>query len=225
MDIMGQLRLAIDQTHQDIENLPYSRALLAGQLHRPAYLVSLGQLYHLHLNLECELGCHPQLLSVYRPGVMARGHLIERDLAALGGQAGRPAAQTTRLITRFRAWSEEAPCALLGALYVFEGSRLGSLVLARSLARSLGVPAEPWRGLDYHIDAASERPRLWGEFKTAMNAVMLSDADRREVVDAAAATMSGLYDLYAALSASDDTPTKQTQRVQSAAAAAVQTRS
>jgi heme oxygenase len=81
-----------------------------------------------------------------------RAPLLAADLAELGGArdaAARPA---------FTIALHE-PAALLGALYVLEGSRFGGAVLARRLpaaapARFLGAPSEPhaWRALVSAMD-------------------------------------------------------------------------
>jgi heme oxygenase len=83
-----------------------------------------------------------------------RTALLVEDLDALGAPHVRPMTLTLAL---------PGPAAILGAVYVLEGSRFGGAVLARRLpfgtpARFLGAPAEPrsWRTLvemlDRHLD-------------------------------------------------------------------------
>ena len=58
----------------------------------------------------------------------------------------RPSTTPTRCWPTCKArrtrWAHESPASLLGALYVLEGSRMGSMILVKSLSRAWGVPAE-----------------------------------------------------------------------------------
>jgi heme oxygenase len=93
-----------------------------------------------------------------------RAQLLRSDLAEIGAEPGAamPAPNFSGLP------------ALLGGLYVIEGSRLGGALLKRGLpagtpARFLGTPAEPgaWRQLIATIDASIVAP---DEIATAISA-------------------------------------------------------
>ena len=73
---------------------------------------------------------------------------------------------------------------------------MGSLFLAKSLARGLGVPAEPGCGLDYHLEGAAIRPRSWQSFKQQLDRIPFTTGQQTEIVDAAVATMQHLHGLY-----------------------------
>jgi heme oxygenase len=154
----------------------------------------------LHEALEDELAAHAETRDFFTPD-MARTDALRGDLAALGAdEVDIPLGETLQLAELIRAWAAEAPWKLFGALYVFEGSRMGSMFLVRPVARALGVPVEPGQGIDYHLDGIERRPQTWAAFKTRLNQLPLTDRQWDEVVAAASQTMDGLHELYAALS-------------------------
>jgi heme oxygenase len=204
MDFAQRLRTAIADAHERIEALPLATAMVRGNVSRANYLELLGQLWRLHAALEDALAVCPNLSVLYQPE-MARRETLKRDLAILGG-ALKPAAPPTRaLMERFASW-RTAVWPLVGALYVFEGSRMGSMVLAAPLAGALGVPLAPGNGLDYHLDGMHDRPQTWREFKTALVGLPLDAAEQETVVRAAADTMDGLCAVYAAVPAASTIP-------------------
>jgi heme oxygenase len=201
MDIAVSLRAATDEVHRRIEELPYAQAMVGGRLSRDGYTPLLAQLWHLHAALEAELSRRPELGGLYQP-TMERAETILVDLAALGDAGpGEPTAATQRLVARIRDWATKSPWALIGCLYIFEGSRMGSMMMVRPLSASLNVSPEAGQGLDYHLDGAATRPQTWQRFKARLNALALTPEQCAAVVEGATATMNGLYDLYEAAGA------------------------
>jgi heme oxygenase len=199
MDVLLRLREATAEIHRALEALPFATALVEGTVSRPAYAAALGQLWHVHHALEAELAGHLLGAVLFRPA-MARCPALERDLAALGGAIPAvPDWAARQLADRIRALGSASGWYLVGGLYVSEGSRMGSLYLLKPLARALAVPVAPGRGLDYHLDAAADRPAAWQEFRAALRSLALEPHDRDRLVEGAVATMKGLYDVYAAL--------------------------
>jgi heme oxygenase len=200
VELVQALRAATAEWHGRIERLPLAVAMSEGRVSRDAYLALLGELLPIHRAVEQGLAAWPEAGAVYRTD-MARAALLVRDRTILA--AADPEAEGTlasELVTLLENSATGGPSTLIGALYVLEGSRLGSMLLAKPLARALGVPLAPGCGLDYHLEGLPHRPRLWQEFKAALTALPLSAAARQEVVRGGAAVMRGLHDLYAALS-------------------------
>jgi heme oxygenase len=157
----------------------------------------------MHESLEEQFANHPEL-PVYDPLTMARSASLRRDIAWWGEIADEAAlAATNHLVSTFEQWSKTTPIALIGALYVLEGSRMGSMILAGSLSRGLRVPAQPGMGLDYHVDGIADRPRTWRAFREALDGLELTPEDRQVVISSAVETMAILCDLYAELPASE----------------------
>ncbi|MBL8800191.1 MAG: biliverdin-producing heme oxygenase [Planctomycetia bacterium] len=203
MDLPLRLREATAELHGRIERLPAAEAMAAGRITRADYLALLGQLTLLHATLERELELHDALRVLYQSG-MARLPVLHTDLAVLGGApAARPWPATLALVRELQEWSAQRPWALLGSLYILEGSRMGSMVLVKPLSAALGVPPRPGQGLDYHLQGMADRPRAWQQFKAVLAALPLTDDQAEQVLAAAVRTMSGLHALYAALTAPD----------------------
>jgi heme oxygenase len=200
MSLTQQIRNALRETHDRIEQLPLTTAMVKGQLSRADYVRLLSQLLAVHAALEPELERRPELAGIYRPE-MARAGLLRADLRAFGAdEPDAPLSETVALVELVRQWATETPRALVGCLYVFEGSRMGSMILAKRLAEGFGLPSTPGHGLDYHLDRAHERPKLWQQFKAAVDGLELSETQRGEILAAATATMDAVYTVYEAVS-------------------------
>jgi heme oxygenase len=200
MSLTQRIRLALKVLHERIENTPLAVRMQSGLLSRPEYVCLLQQLEQLHQGLEGALQRHADQYGVFRPE-HARAPALQSDLAALDASVAdtcRPA--TRRLLGLFADWSQRAPEALLGAFYVFEGSRMGSMLLLQPLAAGLGLPVEPGHGLDYHLAGLADRPRQWVQLKAQIDQLPLNAAQQERVIAAAAATMEALFDLYMDLS-------------------------
>lgn len=203
MDLLHELRAATDEYHRRIERLPVSVAMIEGRISRSVYVGLLGELLGVHRQLEAALERHQGPGSLYRSD-MARAPLLIGDRAALGSEEPEVGGVVaTELREYLEDCADEAPIRLTGALYILEGSRMGSMFLVKPLARALGVPEVPGSGLDYHLLGLPQRPRAWQEFKAGLLGLVLPPAEAREVVHAATVTMRGLHDLYAALSTAE----------------------
>jgi heme oxygenase len=197
MSLSSTLPVAIRETHDRIERLPISLVMAQGTVPRPRYCRLLAQLRRLHLAFEALLADEPTLSVLYHPSMARAGDLLA-DLRALGGadddELTPPAAA---FVEKLRSEWAGRPAALAGCLYVLEGSRMGSMFLARPLAKALGVPPLPGRGLDYHVRDMDRRPMLFNQFKAALDALPFGDAEADEVRSAAVETMEALHAIYA----------------------------
>lgn len=205
MTTPDRIRQALAPAHALVELTPFAQALAGGRIGQPEYVAGLRQMAYLHEALEAALADaaprHAGVAALYDPAKMDRTASIARDLAALGeGPADAPAAAATRVAEAVAGWAAAKPWALLGALYVVEGSRMGSMVLARSVGKALGRdPRQPGTGLDYHADGLATRVPDWKRFRQALADLSLTEAEAEDVCHAAAVTMDGMVELYAAL--------------------------
>ncbi|MBY0522992.1 MAG: biliverdin-producing heme oxygenase [Gemmataceae bacterium] len=199
MDLTLRLREATADLHRRIEQLPVAQAMIEGRIRREDYVRLLGQLHHVHSALESELTANKALHGVFRPSMVRLG-AIRGDLSVLGAPLPpSPSAETAALICDVRDLSARAPWALLGCLYVVEGSRMGSMHLVKPLSRALGVTREPGCGLDYHLEGMTGRPLAWMKFKAALLAAPLDPLRETQIIDAAVRTMTGLHEIYEAV--------------------------
>lgn len=200
MDIANRLRAAMSSTHAAIEQLPVSQSLVTGTISRDDYRALLQQLLLIHEALEDHLVSAAITADFFTPA-MARAEVIRGDLVALGAdEVSPPAGESLHLIEQIHTWAASSPAKLLGALYVLEGSRMGSMFLCKPLAQALRVPVQTGYGLDYHLEGLPTRPQAWGQFKARLAQLPLAAEQWDDVVAGAEATMNGLYELYSAIS-------------------------
>jgi len=191
-----RMRAAIRDTHTAIEQLPFSVAMLEGGLTRDEYIRAAAQLHHVHRELENRLKRHPALAPVVEL-CEPRADVLRSDLAILGcRRIPEPSICTQCLLHGFGEWSDQGGWPLLGAVYVLEGSRLGSTFLARTLPRILKVDAGRGNGLDYHMGDPATVGRNWQQIRGAIDKLPVPPEFEAGVVEAGAVAMTAMYDLY-----------------------------
>lgn len=196
MSIAHRIRVALQETHVRLEGTPLAAELVRGSISRAAYVRLLKQLLPLHVAFERAAALNPCLPGLFIPSVMCREDALRRDLDALSAE-NEPEDSidwAQGLTPHLAEWKDS--WALAGPLYVLEGSRMGSMMIAGALARALGVPVQPGTGLDYHLEGSAERPHVWRRFKEALDAVAPSGAAADEIVEAAVVTMDAMLHLY-----------------------------
>ena len=197
MDLCTQLRTATDSIHAAVEALPLARAMAEGTISRDDYVGLLQHLLAAHRGWESEVGREVACTAVWSSG-MCRAGVIEGDLVALGAEpiaTDHPAAENWLAAVRDRA--ERQPEAWLGVIYLFEGSRMGSMALLRPVSRALGVVPAPGQGVDYHLDGIADRVPRWQRLKAALNALPFSVEQQQAAVWGAVETFGMLHELYA----------------------------
>jgi len=195
MSLTTLLRQETAALHAEIESLPIAIAMAAGRVERRPYTRLLQGLLPVHQALEGACARQPQI-PLAQPG-SSRVAALRRDLAYLGATPRR--GPWPALARAMDVWGEAYPAALIGAVYVLDGSRMGSAFLAPRLAQALGVPATLGVGLDYHLADAEGFPRAWKRYKQQLDALGLDDSACEAVVEGARATFRGMIDLYAAV--------------------------
>lgn len=194
MDLCTALRAATDPLHREVEALPMAQAMADGTIGRDDYAELLKLLLTTHRLWEPEAAT--QTIWDDR---MGRVGAIERDLTALGYEpdaADHPACDAW--IAEMRDVAATHPAVWLGVIYLFEGSRMGSMALLKPLAKALGVPPIPGRGLDYHADGLADRVPRWLRTKAMLNALPLNDEQRDAAVRGAVSAFELLRELYSA---------------------------
>ena len=196
--IMGHLREATRELHKEAESRPLQRSMARGTLPRGAYAMYLGQLRHLHSALEEALdsavSAQPALRDLHTDE-RRRVPDLDRDLAALGVEVSSVPVlpPTERFSARVRQTAAENPVALLGPLYVMEGSTNGGKFLARVLQRSLGL--ENGDGLAYMDPYGDDQPRMWSSFKQIADEVPLDAQQSEAVTEAAKLTFEAIAEI------------------------------
>lgn len=196
--IMGRLKAASEDLHRMAEGRDLQRLLVRGTLPRPLYETYLAQMHLVHTALEDRIREvtreHPAFASVLRD-YHRREPQLRADLVFLGGEVAQiePLPAARALIEHIDREAADCPVALLGMLYVLEGSTNGSKFIARSIGKAYGLSAGPGLSyLDPHGDLQRDR---WLTFKQDMNAVDLSENQKTRIIAAARATFQAVADL------------------------------
>jgi heme oxygenase len=185
---MEHLRDTTRGLHKEAESRPLQRSMARGTLPRGAYAMYLGQLRHLHAALEegldAAISFAPALAPLHTEN-RRRVPDLDRDLLTFGVQSPSVPVlpPTERFVDRIRHLSSEEPIALLGPLYVLEGSTNGGKFLAKVLRSSLLL--ENGDGIAYMDPYGDEQPRMWASFKRLADEIPL-DSEQLEAVSEAA---------------------------------------
>ncbi len=192
MSIMTLLKSATADLHQAAESSPLQRQLVKGELPRDLYAAFLGQMYLVHAALEQAVrdasGSHPGFSTVVREYHDREQRLCE-DLAFLGVvlQDITPVEATTATLTDIARAAADRPIALLGMLYVLEGSTNGSKYIARAIRKAYQIEQGPGVSyLDPHGELQGDR---WQAFKTDMDSVGFTESESEAII----ATAKGMF--------------------------------
>lgn len=198
MTLSTRLKDATWVSHQSAESRAWQRALARGEADPEQLAVYLAQLRRIHALLEqLADGDAETRAAIGWDDDMRHSRRLATDLADLGAAAGIAALPATAamLETITDAVAEE-PYALLGFLYVLEGSMNGNRFLVRALRRG---PAAACCGFAYFDPYGEQQPARWAEFKQALDRVTLGPEEESAVIAAALATFAGITELSEAV--------------------------
>jgi heme oxygenase len=190
-DLPSYLRDSTRSAHQDAESRPLNRALARATLPLPAWVVNLEQHLLLHRALERRLETVAERHPSWRPMIEGRRRSpdLEADLAHwAGNQAPGPGPAVTAAVAALDSADDHA---VLGMLYVSEGSTNGGRFLTRCAARAWHLDPAGRAGLRTLDPYGEAQPARWADFKTALAALDLT-AEARERVREGALAMFGV---------------------------------
>lgn len=189
--------------HARAEKHRLMAAMIGGRIDRAAYAGYLGQMLHVHATLEAALRarhyCHPGLAVVVREHHY-REPALRADLAGLGERCDRhpPLPATGLFCGRIETLAVQDPPALLGTLYVLEGSTNGGRYLAPAVRKALDLPATggPGSGTEY-LEPHGERQRdRWSFFKASLDVLTFTPAECDLIVAVASDAFRGVHDIF-----------------------------
>ncbi len=192
--IMATLKAATAEQHRRAERHEFQQMMVRGTLPREVYADWLGQMLHIHRGLEDHLDrlveSHPRVASVFDDDRRKVPFLLD-DLAFYqsdGEGEALPAAR--RFLALLDTLAATTPLALLGVLYVLEGSTNGARFIARRIREAYDLP--PDGGAAFVDPYGEAQPSRWKEFKEAMERLDLSGAETRSVTAAAQETFNAV---------------------------------
>jgi len=195
--IMQRLKAETSDLHSHAESRTLQRAIATGEVDQTTFSAYLGQLYEVHHSLESALETSRDKHTAI--GALASADRmripdLDRDLAYYGLDSDQIVAGDAA--RRFAAQVEEiettAPVALLGALYVLEGSTNGGRFLARALRRSWNLDGE---GLAYFDPYGDEQPQKWASFRRDMDEASFSADQEEAIIEMAKATFLAIAEV------------------------------
>ncbi|MDQ0991043.1 biliverdin-producing heme oxygenase [Streptomyces sp. V3I7] len=183
--MVERLRANTRTWHDALEAAPFATAMLAGTLPLDRYVGQLAAYRVVLEALEGELSAatSPSVDSVWSadPG---RLPLIDRDLRYFAGSGTAPkpwaAAEAEEFAQEIRSAAAAEPEALLGFLYVMEGSTMGGLVLCPYVTKAYGLGNGD--GVAYY--GSGDRGR-WAAFTARMNQALTEPGAQHRVLAAA----------------------------------------
>jgi heme oxygenase len=200
--LMTQLKERTRDCHARLEQLPFFHALSNGSLPVLAYANQLRTFATVFGALEYEIHQLPQplLLSVQNFGPSRFSHLLT-DLGCLGDtlrfEIPQAKHQAETMAASIRRWGLEAPVALLGYLYVLQGTTLGNRVHlddARRTCSQAGIAAT-----NFYAGYGAGTDEYWAGFCQLVNSGELTTAEVEQVLAAADEAFEFLYRLHLAL--------------------------
>ncbi|MFE4262796.1 biliverdin-producing heme oxygenase [Streptomyces sp. NPDC056883] len=183
--VVDRIRAGTRGRHQDLEGTPFSLAMLAGTLPLDRYVTQLAAYRRVLEALEGELSraADPCVTSVWSADLV-KLPCIDRDLMYFAEDGVFPsstaAAPADALVREIRAAAASDPPALLGFLYVLEGSTLGGAILRRYVAEAYGL--RDTDGVAYYASGDRER---WARFAARLNAALPGPGEQDRVLAAA----------------------------------------
>ena len=200
MKLMDQIRAAIGPAHERIEQTAYSKALMSDYINPKDYARGIAQLWYIHQAIEQSIEQDPTL-SGFFSAEMVRTATIVKDLDALafGLESFDCLPETAQIVATIKKWAESSSFSILGCVYVLEGSRMGSLVIARFLTKALGNVPGSNVGIEYHTEGAASTPIRVRAFKDKIDSAGLSSEQADAMLLGSVEFMNRLNDLYDAL--------------------------
>jgi heme oxygenase len=187
---MRRLKAETRDLHSHAESRTLQRAIASGSIDRDAFTSYLGQLYHVHRSLESALDeSSDENSAISTVATTDRMHVphLNRDLGYFEIDSNE--IEAGEAATRFASVIEQTktsnPIALLGALYVLEGSTNGGRFLARSLRQAWNLDGD---GLSYFDPYGEEQPQRWAAFKRDMDGADFDADQEASILEMARAT-------------------------------------
>lgn len=158
------LREKTAEHHRAAERAPFQRAMVSGQLALSDYLSWLSQMQFVFSALaKAALPDGPPGPIQERRWDRSADLLADCRFFDFDPTGLAPTEATARFTTTIDRWAAESPMALLGALYVFEGSTNGGRFIAKAVSRGFRLTD---RSGTLFLDPYGEDQRSrWNEFK------------------------------------------------------------
>ncbi len=200
--LMEKLQEATIGCHKRLESLPYFSTLIEHTLPLTCYVHQLQALAIIHGVFESEIivAEHGPVRRIWRDSMKKLPLLLE-DLAffrprhrAMHSHILDLAGDMSDRIRRLRL---EHPPALLGYLYVLEGSTLGNSMHQPDISTTFHLPQ--LHGCRYYSSYRQQVHERWRDFSRAMNDTLTDEDSHAPIITAALEAFAELEKIYQAL--------------------------
>jgi heme oxygenase len=182
MTLLERLKIETRPAHDRIERaIDFGRSTAS----LPAYRGLLSRFYGFHAAWEAAAGAAAPDPHLFRQ--RCKADLLVRDLQALGMDAH----EIARLPRCHPLMPLPAPAAVLGSMYVVEGSTLGGAIIARDVERRLGLTTET--GCAYFRSYGQDVAAMWKSFGRMLIAASSPETDEI-IVASASRTFDVMHD-------------------------------
>lgn len=198
--LMDSLKEAIRERHAHMEEIPFTTALVRGELPLESYVALLRAMAVIQGTLEHELSLATavEIKAVWQGRPSRLAHL-RRDLSVFDAfivsdipEALEHARKMSESIRRYRV---EQPTDLLGILYVLEGTTLGNASHLPDILKNFGSQTA---GTAYYYAGYGDRTNeYWEKFRFAMNALSFDQQERDHLIQVANTFFDQLKPLFA----------------------------
>lgn len=170
--LMSRLKQETQPLHARLERLPFITALADGTLPLVAYVnqlrafaIAFGALEHETTTIQ-----DPSIRAVSGAGESRFPHLL-RDLCCFGGTMIPEIVEAKRhadaMAARMRLVGAEDPAALLGYIYVLQGTVLGNRVHLPDITRTFNI--DNTNGAAFYTGYGEKTDEYWAIFTSLMN--------------------------------------------------------
>lgn len=200
--IMAKLKEATQADHARLEALPFFKALAEHRLPVECYVEQLRSLFLIHGVMESEIAAAPddRVGSVWADD-LRKLPLLEKDLnffaPRIVSDSGTYMDAAVAMTAEIRRQRVENPVALLGYLYVFEGSTLGNRMHQPDISATFRL--DSMSGCRYYSSYQDQVQSHWRRFSERMNSALSDPSCHDAVIESARQAFSGLEKLYKAL--------------------------
>lgn len=184
----ARLKSATWNRHEEAESHTFFEDLFAGRLPLPVFTELVAQYHFVYAALEevgRALADHPVAGAVFTPK-LERVPALERDLDALAGPDWRAEIRPNRATQTYVARIRQAldwPAGYVAHHYTrYIGDLSGGQVIRKVAVRGYGLTDN--RGVEFYVfDELGSLPAFKDRYRHRLDALQLTEAERRRVVD------------------------------------------
>lgn len=200
--LMSRLKQETQPLHTKLEKLPFITALANGSLPLVSYVNQLRAFATAFGTLEHETTTivEPSIRAVLGAGESRFSHLL-RDLSCFGEKMIPEIIEVKRhadaMAARIRLLGVEDPIALMGYVYVLQGTILGNRVHLPDITRTFNIDSS--HGAAFYAGYGARTDEYWAIFSSLMNSFDNGEGVNERILSMALEAFAFMEDIHKAL--------------------------